>query len=395
MNVGIWIRPGYTPQTGGGYSYYQTLIESFISKNGLRSDISYCFISPETKPSSHANNTVYLGLIPRLFIHNIFLQKLFFLVNVRLLSFVWKKRIKESKISLIYYINPDDLKIPIIPFITTLWDLGYYVTYPFPELISGNNFNGRKKMIEKELKKALMVFSESETGKKDLVKYANVWEGKIRVVPMFPGDVANLNLPHERQKEILNSFKLNSYEYFFYPAQYWAHKNHKTVLKAFSLYIKQNPSCILVLTGADKGNKDYVVNLCEELAIKKNVIVGGFVSLEELYTLYTNALATIMASFFGPTNMPPIEAMHLSCPVICSDIEGHREILGDAGLYFDALNFNALLNQMIKIALERDVYVERIKHRIQTTKFTKENALACIDKYMLEAESIRAQWKQI
>ena len=100
-----------------------------------------------------------------------------------------------------------------------------------------------------------------------------------------------------------------------------------------------------------------------------------------------------MASHFGPTNMPPIEAMHLGCPVICSDIEGHREILGDAGLYFNPADYDDLLSQMIKVSQDRQRYADGIIQRKATTVFNKETALSCIDNHMLEAIKIRSQWK--
>src|SRR6185312_924610 len=39
-------------------------------------------------------------------------------------------------------------------------------------------------------------------------------------------------------------------------------------------------------------------------------------------------------SFFGPTNIPPLEAMSLGCPVASSYVYAMRERLGDAALYF-------------------------------------------------------------
>ena len=42
-----------------------------------------------------------------------------------------------------------------------------------------------------------------------------------------------------------------------------------------------------------------------------------------------------MPTLLGPTNMPLLEAACLDCPVICSDLEGHREMLGDYALYFN------------------------------------------------------------
>jgi len=43
----------------------------------------------------------------------------------------------------------------------------------------------------------------------------------------------------------------------------------------------------------------------------------------------------VMPTFFGPTNIPPLEAFALGCPVAVSNIYGMREQVGDAALLFD------------------------------------------------------------
>ena len=42
-----------------------------------------------------------------------------------------------------------------------------------------------------------------------------------------------------------------------------------------------------------------------------------------------------MPSYFGPTNIPPLEAMALGCPVAVSNKYAMPEQVGDAGLLFD------------------------------------------------------------
>jgi len=43
----------------------------------------------------------------------------------------------------------------------------------------------------------------------------------------------------------------------------------------------------------------------------------------------------IMPTFFGPTNIPPLEAIAVGCPVAVSNIYGMPHQLGDAALYFN------------------------------------------------------------
>jgi glycosyltransferase involved in cell wall biosynthesis len=51
--------------------------------------------------------------------------------------------------------------------------------------------------------------------------------------------------------------------------------------------------------------------------------------------LYAGAVALVMPTFFGPTNIPVLEAWAYGCPVLTSDIRGIREQVGDAGVLVD------------------------------------------------------------
>ena len=59
---------------------------------------------------------------------------------------------------------------------------------------------------------------------------------------------------------------------------------------------------------------------------------------EEIASFYKHALALVMPSYLGPTNIPLIEAREFNCPVLCSDLDGHKEILGSEAIYFPPNN---------------------------------------------------------
>jgi glycosyltransferase involved in cell wall biosynthesis len=52
-------------------------------------------------------------------------------------------------------------------------------------------------------------------------------------------------------------------------------------------------------------------------------------------SLYKSAYATIYPSHCGPTNIPPLEALSLQCPLICSNKYAMKEQLGESALYFN------------------------------------------------------------
>jgi glycosyltransferase involved in cell wall biosynthesis len=74
----------------------------------------------------------------------------------------------------------------------------------------------------------------------------------------------------------------------------------------------------------------------------------GYVADEAIPALYSRAAALVMASYFGPTNIPPLEAFAMNTPVIASRL--HQEQLGSGALYFDPDDAEDLARQVLKVA---------------------------------------------
>jgi glycosyltransferase involved in cell wall biosynthesis len=110
--------------------------------------------------------------------------------------------------------------------------------------------------------------------------------------------------------------------------------------------------------------------------------------LGEIY----GCISVIFASFIGPTNMPIIEALDLGIPLICSNILGHKEILGDSALYFNPLCFETLTNAMEKMLKDRQEYIEKMIIRKKNSPFSIDNSLKCMNEALSELVIVRGTW---
>jgi len=124
-------------------------------------------------------------------------------------------------------------------------------------------------------------------------------------------------------------------KYLFYPAQFWEHKNHGNLLKAVAALKSDLPDLKLVLAGSKKNAYDAVVSLVQELHLTEDVLFLGYVPNEDMPELYRRARALVMPTYFGPSNIPPLEASVVGCPVAVSTVSSMPEQLGDSALLFD------------------------------------------------------------
>ena len=71
----------------------------------------------------------------------------------------------------------------------------------------------------------------------------------------------------------------------------------------------------LILTGSDKGNEEHIRQLARELDVEAYITFAGFASFEQIKDFYRTVGVTVMPSILGPTNLPPLEALVMGCPV--------------------------------------------------------------------------------
>lgn len=124
-------------------------------------------------------------------------------------------------------------------------------------------------------------------------------------------------------------------KYIFYPAQFWNHKNHINLVKAIQISKDSIIDIHLVLVGSEKNCCEKIKKYIADNRLENNITIKGFVSNGNMTYLYRHAVGLIMPSYFGPTNIPPLEAMALGCPTAVSNKYAMPEQVGKAGLLFN------------------------------------------------------------
>lgn len=392
LRVGVWISDDYAPETGGWFGYYTQLVKKiesytfqnadivFISFNNsidsIKAHKKHKIIWKAYEPSKINNFINYFGNKLRIKI----------LINYRS-GLVVKNELSlkdelNKHIDVIYYPVPDCV-FPNFPYIYTLWDLGHLSGFAFPEVSMNKVFENRKLHHDLYPQKALLIFAESKAGKKDIVKYLQINENRIKVVPLFSSEIVGETIQSKKPEILEND------EYFIhYPAQFWPHKNHYNLLVSLQKVSVIYPKLKLIFTGSDKGNKAYIDETINAFGLSGIVLNLGFVSMEELKWLYLNSQGLVMPTLLGPTNMPLLEAAQLNCLVACSNFEGHIEQLGNYGYYYDPTNSEEMANVICNMLEDKKNGIKRS----YTNNFNIDNAILAIDEAFKTLNPIRFCW---
>ena len=230
-----------------------------------------------------------------------------------------EKKLHKHGCDVVYFVAPDNLSagLQTLNYITTVWDLCHRETPEFPEVRGFNTFFIREKNYQHIFGPALFTLTDSPRLADMASRYYGIERNRFIVMPFAP--MPFLEEKHAlKTTDILEKYSLKA-DYFFYPAQFWPHKNHIRILQALlTLRDDHGWQPNVVFSGKDYGNLGHIKKFIRINKLESQVKILGFVPSEDMFGLYKNSMAVVMPTYFGPTNLPPLEAWLLGIPLIYS-----------------------------------------------------------------------------
>lgn len=348
-----------------GGNFQQSLNNIFLANRLISSEIDVKIITTKKENIKILNE---YGLKSFLYSPNIFSRVLMrfretsSILVYRLLCLFSKKNhfekfLEKKKVDLIYFVSDSYFinYVHTINFIFTLFDLCHRDNPEFPEVKNNRIFEFRENQFQKNLSRAIAVLVESDIGKKNALYRYRLDDNRVHSFPIEPAFTVKskkLEIDDKIKNKYINikkKYDLNN-DYIFYPAQFWAHKNHIYILKALDI-LKSESSISLgaIFSGSDQGNLSYIKDMTKKYNLEDQVRFTGFVSNEEINYLYSQSLALVMPTYFGPTNIPPLEAFKLNVPVLYSDLPGLRDQVNDAALLLNLNDPKSLVENLKKL----------------------------------------------
>jgi len=267
----------------------------------------------------------------------------------------FEKILINNQIDLVYFLSPSILarSLENLNYITTVWDLCHRDCPEFPEVRSNRILESRDYLYTLILPGATAIFVDSEIGKTNVTRRYALDSERIHVMPFREAEATRRIRQQLHSAEICIPEKYQiDVPYIFYPAQFWPHKNHVYLLEGLRLLETHYSKRVgAIFSGGDKGNLSYIKRYANSLGLQDRIRFVGFVANTEIIDLYLQSVALVMPTYFGPTNLPPLEAFGLGVPVLYPDKPGLRDQVGNAALLMDlrhpesmAMHLNNLLD---------------------------------------------------
>jgi glycosyltransferase involved in cell wall biosynthesis len=260
-----------------------------------------------------------------------------------------------------------------IPFVMPIHDLQHRLQPEFPEVSAHGVWERREYLFRNGVRQATLIIADSEVGKEDILNcYGSygITDDRIKVLPYVPAPYLSRGPDMEERSLIRAAYGLPE-RFLFYPAQFWPHKNHLRIIKAMRLLKESSGIEVqLVLCGSHVGGirERIFKETMDEIGrsrLTQQIHCLGYVPNSAMSALYAEAAGLVMPTFFGPTNIPILEAWHLGCPVLTSDIRGVREQAGDAAILVDPESIEGIADGMRRLWEDDDLGARLTKRGAQ------------------------------
>lgn len=244
-----------------------------------------------------------------------------------------------------------------VPYVLTIHDLEHRRYPDLPEFLGRDGWDEVEYWHREGARFATLIVVDSEVGRQDVMRHYGphgAREDRIRVLPYIPPPAFRTPVNGDQRRRARADYGLPD-RYLFYPAQFWSHKNHVRIVEAVAAVRARHGIDVAVVFCGSRDGPDRqpthreVVARARALGVGDRVIDLGFVPNDVLPGLYAGAVALVMPTLFGPSNLPILEAWAAGCPVITSNIRGVVEQVAGAGILVDPQSVDDIAEAIRKV----------------------------------------------
>jgi glycosyltransferase involved in cell wall biosynthesis len=264
---------------------------------------------------------------------------------------IWRKIVKTYKADVLFSSANFGLLYSSTPQILLLREGGLFDPYYLKNIGSILSTRAivdriaRRKLILASARSAKLILTPSETMKKQLIDWRKDLKNHIEV--NYYGTDSKLFKPTIRRRKWRGEGILK----LLYISAYYPHKQPGLIAEAVRLLNLMGIPSHLTLTMSLEdikkvpgGEKDFFL-LSKSISRRQTTMVGN-IPYKDLSSIYSTHDLFVFPSISETFGHPLAESMSMGLPIIASDTSIHREICGEAALYFSPLKPSSLIEQV-------------------------------------------------
>ncbi len=182
------------------------------------------------------------------------------------------------------------------------------------------------KIIFYSLPKNYLLVVQSKAMKERVQKQFQLEDKKIIVIrPSFK------NIKVEAISPI--NFKDQKF-HIFYPAATYLYKNHEIIIKALKYIKDKEPNIfnnlVVHFTFDKQGQRNFnLIQLMNQLEVESAIKLEGKLAYDQVLSFYKSCDLVVFPSYIESHPMPLIETALFGLPLLVSDLDFSREVIGD------------------------------------------------------------------
>lgn len=230
---------------------------------------------------------------------------------------------------------------------------------------------------KRQCQQADIIIVPSENTKRDLVKYYQIKEEKIKVI--YPGTSPKFDLTEAKlkiQKTIVQKKYDLPENFILFLGSIEPRKNILGLIKAFENLPKNLvDNYHLIIAGGSGWRNKIIYENAIQSKLHRHIKFLGYIADADKPALFALANLFVFSSFYEGFGFPIVEAMKMGTPVITSNRSSLPEITDGAAYLINPNNISNI-GMSIKLLLENNqLYSEYLKRGLEiASKYTWENS---------------------
>ncbi|MCL4394600.1 MAG: glycosyltransferase family 4 protein [Chloroflexi bacterium] len=212
---------------------------------------------------------------------------------------------------------------------------------------------------------AARLFADSDSTRDDVMRMYGVEGGRISVVyPAYDSEQYRPSSLDEqmRAREWLRIGK----DYILALGTVHPRKNYARLIEAFAAL--DRPDLCLVVAGRRGWMYEPILERGRSLGIADRVLFLEYVPSDVLPFLVGGAKLLAFPSLYEGFGLPVLEAQGCGTPVVCSMTSSLPEVAGDAALFVDPLDVDAIAGAMERLLSDASLRAKLVSHGFENIK---------------------------